>query len=404
MLCIKNIKYFLIILLLSLFACTTKDSQYSILEVENTLDSLKKIYAPDSRTAWWNISIDNKEKFIRVNAETDNPQADSNIIETLSNTFPQIKVTTKLLPETNRNQLVTGLINNSVANLRSNPWHSAEIATQALLGTPIKILKRDKGWYLIQIPNNYIAWTDAPNVVRINKDELNYYKKSNKIVYNKQYGFSYSLPNVNSQVVSDLAIGCILPVTGVENGYYKVQYPDKRIAYVKQNEVIDANIFFNKTIDETELVKTAKKFNGIPYLWGGTSSKAIDCSGFTSTIYYLNGIILQRDASQQVKYGKIISTNFNYTNLLPGDLLFFGRKANDSLPEKITHVAMYIGDSEFIHASGRVRISSMDSTRENFASDYISRFVKTERINGVYNINGVQRIINNRFYKKILNF
>ena len=117
---------------------------------------------------------------------------------------------------------------------------------------------------------------------------------------------------------------------------------------MKKEETEDLNIVFNKKPEGDALVKTAKKFNGIPYLWGGFSSKAIDCSGFTSNIYFLNGIILQRDASQQIKFGKEITSNYEYTNLLKGDLLFFGRKANDSVPEKVIHVGMYIGDSEFI--------------------------------------------------------
>ena len=287
--------------------------------------------------------------------------------------------------------------------MRSNPRHSAEIATQALLGTPIKILKREGDWYLVQTPNKYIAWVDAPALVKIGSEELKNYKHSEKVVYTNQYGFSYSEPNERSQVVSDLVIGCILPITDDNAGFFKVSFPDNREAWVKKDEVEDADEVFDRIIEDEELIETAKKFVGIPYLWGGTSSKGLDCSGFTSTIYLINGTVLQRDASQQTKYGEEITTDYDYTKLQVGDLLFYGRKASDSLSERVTHVAMYIGDTEFIHASGRVRINSMDSTRENFIPQYVPRFVRATRVKGVANKLGIERIADNDFYKEILN-
>ena len=256
---------------------------------------------------------------------------------------------------------------------------------------------------MIQTPNKYIAWVDAPAVVRIGPVELRDYKLSEKIVYNQQYGFSYSEPDENSQVVSDLVIGCILPVTDANAGFYKVKFPDNRIAWVKKDEVEDADDVFDRIIEDEELIETAKKFVGIPYLWGGTSSKGLDCSGFTSTIYLMNGTVLQRDASQQTKYGEEITTDYDYTKLQVGDLIFYGRKVTDSLPERVTHVAMYIGDTEFIHASGRVKINSMDSTRENFIPHYVPRFVRAVRVKGVTNTLGMEKIADNELYKEILN-
>ena len=395
-----------IIILVVLFiasACNTQHNNSIDSNINFLVDSLKDIYAPDNRVSLWNVSIGETSDKIRLIGELDNEKAFSDIVEVFQEKYPNVEINIKLLPEEGNEQIVNGLINNSVANLRSNPRHSAEIATQALLGTPIRILKREGDWYLVQTPNKYIAWVDAPAVVRIGQDELKNYKLANKIIYNKQYGFAYSDPDDNSQVVSDLVIGCILPVLSSNKKYYEVGYPDNRVAWVKKDEVLNAEEVFSKHIVEKELVETAKKFVGIPYLWGGTSSKAIDCSGFTSTIYYMNGTVLQRDASQQTKYGKEITTKYEYKNLQPGDLLFFGRKASDSLPERVTHVAMYIGDSEFIHASGKVRINSIDSTRDNFIPSYVPRFVRATRVKGEKDGVGIEQLPENVFYKEIIN-
>lgn len=95
----------------------------------------------------------------------------------------------------------------------------------------------------------------------------------------------------------------------------------------------------------------AMQFLNIPYLWGGKNIFGIDCSGLVQTVFSLCGIKLLRDASQQAKAGE----NIPFVNAKPGDLFFFG-KTHD----KVTHVGIYIGNKQIIHASGRVRIDNVD--------------------------------------------
>ncbi len=397
--------YFLIcitLITLQFSSCTNNNHHLLKNNVNLILDSLQEVYAPDKRIALWNIEIREVNDSLILSGETNIKKAFDDADSIIKKNYPQVVNKIKLLPVDEDQQIVTGLINNSTANLRSQPKHSAELVSQTLLGTPVKILDYKHGWYLLQIPNRYIAWTDAPAVKRINKEELKKYRESKKIVYNKQCGFSYSEPDVNSQTITDLVLGCILPVVSSHKDFYEVQYPDKRSAWVKKDEVIDLNKLVSRQIKEDELVKTGRKFLGAPYLWGGNSSKAIDCSGFSAMIYYMSGILLQRDASQQYKYGKIITTDYDYKYLIPGDLLFFGKKATKDKKEKVEHVAMYIGNTEFIHASGRVKINSIDSTRENFLSRYPGRFIRAIRVKGKIDGTGIERMKENDFYKQIL--
>ena len=120
---------------------------------------------------------------------------------------------------------------------------------------------------------------------------------------------------------------------------------------------------------------------GVPYLWGGTSTKGLDCSGFTKTIYMLHGYVIPRDASQQVHVGELIDAERNFAMLETGDLLFFGRKNEDG-SEKVVHVGLWLGNNQFIHASGDVHISNMDSTADNYDSYNYKRYLRTKRIIG----------------------
>jgi cell wall-associated NlpC family hydrolase len=130
-------------------------------------------------------------------------------------------------------------------------------------------------------------------------------------------------------------------------------------------------------------------------LWGGTSSKAFDCSGFSKTVYYLNGLILFRDASQQALHGLSVDITPDQGKMKPGDLLFFGSRDNTKL--HVNHVAVYRGDSEYINSSGRVRINSLDSTRCNY-NDRAQSLLAVKRIIGVADDPGIIPINSHPWY------
>jgi hypothetical protein len=184
-----------------------------------------------------------------------------------------------------------------------------------------------------------------------------------------------------SGIVSDLVAGSVLEVLKTTDLFYLARYPDGRTAYVLKTESEPYDSWLaelDPSLDD--LVTTSKKLVGTPYLWGGTSTKGMDCSGFTKTVYFLNGMVIPRDASQQVHTGKQIDEDQNFDKLEKGDLLFFGRKATDSTKERVVHVGMWIGNNEFIHASNQVRISSMDAKAENFDAYNLNRYLRAKRI------------------------
>ena len=338
-------------------------------------------FAPDKRVALFAVdAIANGENYV-LKGESNLPEAIAALKANLTAKDIAYIDSIAVLPAAHLEGKTEGLITISVANLRSNPKHSAELATQATLGTPVHVLKEEDSWYLIQTPDGYLAWVDDGGIVSLTTSEMSAWKAIPKLIYTKITGNSYTETDTNSQVVSDLVAGAIFELVTEENNFYKVKYPDGRMAFVAKSEASLYQDWLAKVNPSQEnLVATSKQLMGLPYLWGGTSSKGVDCSGFTKTIYFLNGMVIPRDASQQVHTGEQIDEVKDFSKLLPGDLLFFGRQATDSTAERVIHVGMWIGNNEFIHSAGRVKINSMDVNAPNFDAYNHNRYLRSKRL------------------------
>lgn len=376
----KMKKVYSVFLMLFLgFSCTPKTENTTHLVAE--IESIKKDFAPDKRVAVFTIDAEKIGENYILKGETNLPDAVIALKNSLKAADINFIDSIQLLPAANLEDKTMGLVTISVANLRSNPKHSAELSTQATLGTPVKIYKNDESWSLIQTPDNYLSWVDNAGIEPISPTDLDAWKATPKIIYTKIYGSTYSAPNTNSQVVSDIVAGGVLTLLSDEKEFFRVEYPDKRIAYINKSEAQFYDVWLSQTNpSEENLVATSKQLMGLPYLWGGTSTKGVDCSGYTKTIYFLNGIILPRDASQQIHTGEQIDDVQNFESLQPGDLLFFGKKATDSATEKVIHVGMWIGNNEFIHSAGQVHISSVDKNAANFDEYNLNRYLRTKRV------------------------
>ncbi len=364
--------------LLLTFGCnsTVNDTNF----VQEYIDKLQQEVAPDKRVALFKIEAIKQNEAYLLKGESNLADAVDKLRKEIQDYDVEIIDSIQILPAASLGDKTNALVTISVANLRSNPKHSAELVTQATLGTPLKVWKREGSWYYIQAPDNYLAWVDAGGITLMDEARLEQWKKNEKIIYTKTYGHAF-LDLDSKQPVSDLVAGSVLELSKKNDKVYYVTFPDGRQASVLKEEAQMYDSWLeNLKTEKEDLVSTSKSLLGVPYLWGGTSTKGMDCSGFTKTVYFLNGVIIPRDASQQVYAGKPIDSTRNFEALEKGDLLFFGRKATDSTAEKVVHVGMWIGNNEFIHASERVRINSMDKNASNFDEYNFNRYLRSNRM------------------------
>jgi hypothetical protein len=268
-----------------------------------------------------------------------------------------------------------GVVNLSVCNLHVQADAASEMSTQGLLGMPVQILNHDR-WYYIQLPDGYKGWTHYVSIVPMDSVAYNAWVNSEKIIVTSHYGFTYEFPDDSSQSVSDVVSGDRLKWEGSEGDYYKVSYPDGRMAYVRKS-ISQPEKEWRNTLkkDANSLIRTAKTLMGVPYLWGGTSAKGMDCSGFVRVVFAMHDISLPRDASPLSKVGKRMEIAPDFSNLRPGDLIFFGRKATKERGEAVVHVAIYIGEKRFIHSQGDVHISSFSPADKNYDAFNLNRML-----------------------------
>lgn len=382
--------------LLLLCICTTllyaqkKDRPiYKHTELDGLLDYIKQEYIPDKRVKVFDVEVDDYEKRPTLKGVTSDTTAYNAIVKEATNDYGNDFVNKiELLPAKNLGDKTYGIITLSVADIRVEGKFSAEMATQAILGTPIRILQKE-GWSRIQTPDGYIAWTQEINYQPMTKQEYEDWNNAEKIIFTDYYGFSYSAPDVKSQTVSDLVCCNILKLEGEINNFYKVSYPDGRTAYIQKNQSeLYTNWLDSIIVSGDNFVKKGFTLMGIPYVWGGTSTKGMDCSGFVKTVALMHGIILMRDASQQAYTGIPVDISKGYENLQPGDLMFFGKKAEKDKKERVRHVAFYIGNNKFIHASGYVRVSSLNPKDADYDEVNTKEFIRASRIIGAVDKEG----------------
>jgi cell wall-associated NlpC family hydrolase len=365
-----------------IFASCGEKAEKEDSPLDNQIAEVEEEYAPDGRVALFDVKAEKKGDSYILKGESNDLKAVEALKEKLKAENIKFTDSIKVLPDTEGLENKThGVVKISVANLRDAPKHSAQLVTQATLGMPLKVYKKEGSWYYIQTPEGYLAWVDYGGIQNMTEEEFLEWKSNDKLIFTEPTGNSYIEANNGSQTVSDLVAGNILELVNEQNSFYEVEYPNGKKAFVEKAYAQPYEDWLT-SLDQTEedLVATSKKLMGLPYLWGGTSPKGVDCSGYTKTIFFLNGMVIPRDASQQIHTGEVVDTEKNFENLQKGDLLFFGRPATDSTSERVIHVGMWIGDNKFIHSMGEVHISNFDTEAEDFDEYNYNRYLRTKRI------------------------
>ena len=311
------------------------------------------------------------------------------------------------------------VVETSTCYMRIAPDYESALETQELMGTVVEIVGESGYWREIVSPQPYKAWTTEKTLIEMTAEQIKEYEEAPKYMFIELYGHIYMEPSEKSQTICDLVGGDVMRMalrnpdtekndTGkrepkgasdaVTRGkWVQVVLPSGVEGWVLKNAVQPLgeriNIRKGDTSDQLvsdekmeAIIASAEQLLGVPYFWGGMSSKGVDCSGLVRISAILNDVLLPRNASQMIFCGTPVEMNCNlifwneeyrtagdgkYTrefieemngrvrNLQRGDLVFFGTPATDEKPMRVTHVGIYLGNNRIIHSSHKVRINSL---------------------------------------------
>lgn len=334
--------------------------------IKDIIQQVQYKYCPDKRISRFEVNAKLMDDKIILSGETLSAEGKSELINRIMvETNYEVVDSILVLPDPALGDNIYGVVRISVAQLRRNPDEIYEIVNQAILGTEVKLLKMKSYWIYCQLDDEYIGWITKSSIKIGDHDFIKQWRAQDKLVVSANYGQIWEKPSQKSiRSVSDVVKGNKLINRGLKKGWYQVELPDGRVGFIQSILVTTEDKFTNDSKFESvdKLLNTAYRFIGLPYLWGGRSTKGFDCSGFTQTVFKLNGFQLPRDANMQVKSGVEVPIDDSLKNLESGDLVFFGRDV-----DHIYHVGIYIGDDEFIHSESSVQINSYNPKDKNYS-------------------------------------
>ncbi|MBE6309827.1 MAG: NlpC/P60 family protein [Bacteroidales bacterium] len=378
----KDIK-FIVLLCVLLFGANTLIAQVN---VNDLLKDIKKQFAPDSRIAICDLEATlSSDKWI-IKGKVDNNNLKQNILQNLSQNNIQYIDSISVLEYTQKKPWA--VVKLALASHRTAGKHAAEMATQTIMGTPVKILEYSGDWARVQGPDEYISYVPSNSLHKMTQIEFDNWRKSTRYIVTEYQTRLVEKPN-SDKTVTDLVMGNILQYVSRDKDFIKLTTPDGREGYVHKSEVKELSKWVDQSFDAKKITKVAHRLMGHGYLWGGTTTKVTDCSGLVKVSYFANGIILHRDASQQALIGKRIEAK-DWKDAKLGDLLFWGTKSG-----RVTHVGIYLKDGEYIHCSGRVKINSVDPNADNYLT---TPFLSISRIEGEIGTRGITMVRDHKWY------
>ena len=262
-----------------------------------------------------------------------------------------------------------GIIIRNVTDLRRRPNPFSERKSQLLYNEPITITSARTDYYHVFQNDKYDGWIDQRAVFLMPQrrlkeyiSRLNYIIQSATLRINKKSRPPGICPPF-------LFYGTRLHVSAVRRGSARIELSDQTTTTASSRSISALDVKYKSPLLWRRfIVKSALKFLGVPYLWGGTTPFGCDCSGLVKMVYRNAGIYLPRDSKDQRRFGSRIDPD----NLTAADLLFFKG-----------HVAIAVNKKIFIHSSlaeGGTALNSIHVNQPLYRKDLAKTFIEARRL------------------------
>ncbi len=248
-------------------------------------------------------------------------------------------------------------VNVSAANIYRDASFHSEIDTQAVLWEQVVAHEEKDGFVRIETEDGYPGWISKHQLIEVSRSPQ-------LTMVTAPVLWILEAPQPYSPVIRDAVAGSYLEIIAETEDWFKVRLPDGITGWIPASAFTPM-----PPLSRDALIRTARLFMGVPYIWAGKTGKGLDCSGFTQMVHKLYGIRLRRDARMQFEDAAPVSKD--PLDGQPGDLLFFAENG-----ERITHVGFALGRGKILHARGMVRVNSLNQSDADFAPDLRRHFVE----------------------------
>ena len=245
-----------------------------------------------------------------------------------------------------------GVVRAALAPVYAEPAVPAPQLTQLVLGSRVDLLAEKGEWWRVRGEDGYIGWVHRGYLMAGSAEWAHAWERGH--IGEPAVSLGAELVDEEDTVFARLPWAARI----VRLSHEVYQLPDGRRGRLVNGEAVPADRLFDRFPPRGDSVaRTARRWLGSPYLWGGVSMGGVDCSGFTQAVCWVHGIAMPRDSDMQARMGVEIDPGADFSALRPGDLLFYAESGST-----ISHVAIAINDGLIVHASirnGGVAINSM---------------------------------------------
>ncbi|HEX6306964.1 MAG TPA: C40 family peptidase [Longimicrobiales bacterium] len=308
--------------------------------IDNVIDGVRARHVPDFRSGVFDVIAEQHDGHVFLRGQSTHPHAVAELISLLREQGITPVDEVIRLPDPTFGAARHALVRSAIAPIYVEPRLPAPQISQVVLGMRVELLSRIGEWLRIRGEDGYIGWVQEGYLAT--GEDAWAFAWERRTDGEPVVSLGAELTDADGDIVARLPWGGrLLRHSGA------FHLPDGRSGSVTNGDVVDVDRLGDQFPPHGESVaRTARRWVGAPYLWGGVTLHGVDCSGFAQAVMWMHGIALPRDSDLQARTTIGVAIPLATTALRPGDLLFFAEPG-----ARVSHVAISLGGPLIIHSA-----------------------------------------------------